>query len=483
MARTLESILTQPQATIAVIGPRKNRRTLKTLSKMGGALMVGVVLGQGVAYVGNKGIFDEIHAVQNSVGVHQPVATEVQWLDLPTTAFFEVAKEQGGSYSFVRLMAAFDQADVSAHDAKIIAEQFRHLTPVMLKGDDPILAAMYQKEASDAIRFLSTTMKQYEQPLQAMVGQRIELKHDINVVRERYMDVIRLWYTDQFYPEQDNRISWDEVHDHFKKAVDETGLRAVRLNTESLRKDRLLELSSSLIASNQELQHITGWDQQVLGLGGRVVLNLFNPLDKYQAHATARMYENGVLEIHTKPDNMAHEWFHGLDYVLAPYTLQRSYNGTLTQQMQPLRLVVNAHIWNNVLDLRDAITTNTPNWQQHIHHHIENEAGIQRGKDSVARNAERYWTSSTEQLAYAFQSYVNQHPNIEVLRNHKEQQAPHLGPSDAEIKATRHQWVAFFDNLSPLKLNESPTHISTKNLVGSAAPHKTTQNMNINLDL
>ena len=117
--------------------------------------------------------------------------------------------------------------------------------------------------------------------------------------------------TDSYLPEK--KFSADELanaDETLTKAVQTTGLAAVRIPRGVIYDDEAkLKLADSLVQANKDLQKVTGWQGEVLGLNRRVIL-------EFDAHKETAVMQKDEKYIYIKTwaDKLAHEWYHAVDH-------------------------------------------------------------------------------------------------------------------------------------------------------------------------
>ena len=200
---------------------------------------------------------------------------------------------------------------------------------------------------------------------------------------------------------------------------------------------RLVDMAEGLRHANTDLQLITGWKGGVLGLDGRLVLTM-GVVD--HAMVDGHLPDGSMLAMEADWGELAHEWMHALDFVMARQVLHHPRIGTLTSHrkgwLQRWGAPPAAHAWWNAVD---QIETAGAPWVARRQAELGKNALARRGFDP------HYWTDPSELLAYAWEARLKRAEHLTVLGQWVpgEDEADARGvvlPRAAELSAMESAW-------------------------------------------
>lgn len=118
-------------------------------------------------------------------------------------------------------------------------------------------------------------------------------------------------------PKPPRGLDMDAARAALEQAVITTGLAGIRVPVPYWEDPKhVWRLAKAIERADAQLSEITGWPSPVLGLGGRIILTIGAP-----GNSTILHTPQGLLDVRTDWTSLAHEWFHALDYAMAPELL------------------------------------------------------------------------------------------------------------------------------------------------------------------
>lgn len=192
--------------------------------------------------------------------------------------------------------------------------------------------------------------------------------------------------------------------DLLKDSVEKTGLNMLRvplpLWTSS---DHLQEVAHTLVKANQDMQTITSWDGQVLGLKGHVNLFYGSPYNIAMASTT----EDGFINIQAGSEMLAHEGLHGIDFMMAMrsgYKGESDLDALMTDALihshnhPHIEHDVTAQIWNGLIN---DVNTHMSGWEQRVLQQADTMGGVEE------LLIKEYALSPREKIAYALEGFAS----------------------------------------------------------------------------
>jgi hypothetical protein len=398
----------------------------------------------------------------------QQMPEHVHWVPLPTSPFLEVARTPEGGYSLERALLAYNAAGLSSQQATEIVSRLQEFSPVLMGVADKDLEARFIEQAHATINELSKAYPQQEAVLAKMVGSEkisSSSKDAKDLAHPGWLTPRAMWLLDGT-PANDlvetgslSDMSMEEARGALKDAVAETGLRAFRtMPSQWSSPEVLFTMAKSLEEANNDLMDATGWEGQVLGLGGRVVLKMGRPPARFGAAGLAQAMVNGEVHIQAEWNNLAHEWVHGVEYFSAQKAYRNPTLATLTQQSGGA--VSDQETINTFHQAYASLKELAPQWQSareershaitQEHRHQSTDILSFAGADNVVHEA-TYWVSPTEGMAFSFQAYVGSLNPVVLGTEFSGREAYRLPVSD-EVQSQSKVWPAFFASLEKLKL-------------------------------
>ena len=452
-----------------------------------GSVGAGVVL----PYVANHtGLADEYEGRAYPVDPLEQQAQWVHWVDMPASPFLEVAHRPNGTYSLDHLIGAYKAAGLSAEQAKDVAHQLPSLSPVLMGANDPVLVAQLQSEARATARSLATHYPQAQARLEDMIARkavpsskrerRWEAPGNWSAVRVEWVNPSPL-PTDTLDMEPLALMEMPEATQTLEIVMKATGLRALRITPGTWDKPQsIYDLAMGLNQANEDLIDATGWKDQVLGLGGRVVLTMGSPPLETRAAGLTQASSNGRLEIIAEWSNLSHEWIHAVDYVAATKALEASPLRTLSEQLRPIRFTADAGVFDAWKQASQGLADASPDWQRaRAARSQEMEGQLHAGStraDTLTSNVfdeASYWRANSEKFAYAFQAFVASGRPL-VLRASHEDIPAYRQPSGREVAAQATVWPRLFAAMDHLQLSKPMpmAHLTSSTSFASNVQHR-----------
>jgi hypothetical protein len=255
-------------------------------------------------------------------------------------------------------------------------------------------------------------------------------------------------------PAPDN-LSLAQSRQAIEEAVATAGLHSFRMPLGHVgTPEQGWRLAQSVKLANHELAVATQWTGQVLGLGGRVALDLGYP-DQLPGSSGVQWRDAklGVVHVQAHWQTLSHEWFHALDSVASQYALARTSGTHITRQMELLRIPGDARVlgaWKMTLE---GLQAASPAWSSPAHAQAMGRAH-QTDQYPATMWAE-YFDQPTERMAYAFSAFVNR-TSPQVLLNVSTDPSRSLHPEGHELDKMSTHWPTLFSSMRHLPLTSIP---------------------------
>ena len=462
-AAAVGQILTHPRSSTWVSGKRAvGKRRISRFKAIAGGLTLGAVLAW-------NGVPEELSAHLKPSTLAPAAAVTAQWVEL-ANPLVDVGKRADGSFDAYAMLRSWKAAGLSRDESELLIHAVQNTPPVLLLRDDPVVLHELRTSQQNLVDALQVKFPQAFEKLQAQARRPFADRAQRNWSKDDWKGLTQAWegYRTQS-PVEAVRSSADlaTAQRLLARAGQDVGLRGLMVSWEDLSNpSRLMNLADNLRQANQDLKTVTGWDGQLLGLNGNVMLYLNRPSPSLGASGFATMDDRGVVSIVAQWDALAHEWLHGVDYLSGRVVPKASLGTLMTEQSQkPLRLYNN---WSQGLSwqrlLKDVEAT-SPQWFAHKHraHEKAARATAKAGASSWSQNVQHdgYWLRPTETLSFAFETHVAMNPAVKVLGKTRQalelenSQGPQRLPSIKEVTAQSPYWQAFFDANKHLLPSES----------------------------
>lgn len=236
-----------------------------------------------------------------------------------------------------------------------------------------------------------------------------------------------------------------------KQSVQETGLNSLRVPMSMWSSsERLDTLSSDLVKANHELQQVTGWEGQVLGVKGHLNLMVGSPYgDGGVTHAG-----DGKFDGYAAMNVVDHEVFHVIDGLASVHAGHAPDDRFPTLMGEHAAHFHDGHdhhpaqVWST---LEKGVDANLGGWSENLH------AQALTGERGVTPDVVEYATASHEKLAYSFESLVAVKLGEDsVLARHTNGERA-LPPSHESAAASAPMWEAAFNTLNETWWSKLPS--------------------------
>lgn len=158
-----------------------------------------------------------------------------------------------------------------------------------------------------------------------------------------------------FLTKSNESLLLDQALTNLAQTVQDVGLAALYLPPQMMHDPVLIqEMDQRLRRANQELETLTGWKGALLGINHRVVMDLAN--SDQNGYVTTD--QSGFIRMHAWWGNLAHEWFHALDFaqtqevgktMSSPLSHHINLNGALPPTWKQIAPVVAQHqLWRAI---------------------------------------------------------------------------------------------------------------------------------------
>lgn len=274
---------------------------------------------------------------------------------------------------------------------------------------------------------------------------------------------INLWFDSAMVSVESNEANIfveDQTPEDFQGAIEnlresvaDTGLKSLRVPVSMWAStDTLNTLARELTQANLEMQSLTGWDGQVLGLKGNVNMTAGVGFGV----AMASYEEEHGLAVFGSMDVMDHEiLIHGVDALLAvesgfeaPRDMRFSVgHAALVGQEHVLN--ENAKAW---LDLERGVNADMDGWKTELARHLESGP-----TDGLTQEYFDYITSPEETLAFTFEAIVYSKLGPEAALTHYSDAERLSAPSVDQAMPSLTRFKQAFETLNENWWDKMPT--------------------------
>lgn len=408
--------------------------TSRRLLVLACAAVVGVACYQGEIAV-------DVLARGAHVQPHEQIRPDAPVWVMPTNPFFAAGTMPDGQWNLIRMFEAWKQAGLSTDQAaEVLVFLHEQALPAVTSSAN---AARRANDMRQAEQHLQKALPDQWQVLSRLTpSQRVEpidwSMRDPSEETLRWVELLgeisSLAPSITDLPFQPRTL--EEARADVKTAVGEAGLK--QLNVPLVvwsDPTRLADMAEGLRQANRDLQAITGWGGGVLGLDGRLTLTL-GIID--DALVDGHEADGKRLEMETDWGDMAHEWMHALDFVMARKALRNPRFGTLTSHksgwLRHWRPSVAAQSWWQAVG---TVETAGKPWVERRHQAV--------AKQALARRTDMkgYWTDPSELLAFAWEARVRRLEGLHVLSSMAIPEPDYQGliaPRAGELAAMEGGW-------------------------------------------
>lgn len=336
----------------------------------------------------------------------------IHWIDLPQSPFIAAGWTEHGEFSNAYMMERWWAAGVPSSDFNELIMLGRASAPTIMGTRDAAMEAVLAGNARRTNQEMATrwpeAAKRLADPQWLAEHTYVETDEataqlidglEMAIIEEAAIDAVN---GNEDYIEVETQA---EARAMIERAMEETGLRSLRLSSPWARDPQVMaNVAYKLIQSNNELRERTGWDGEVLGLGGRVDMVFAQGGEKFSgATAVPDRIKAGYsrLNITTTFKALPHEWYHGLDYVMAREVLVWGHGSTLAHDLQEMGrgwgpdLVLHRHG-----ALMDVV--------EHARTHLQELAPEWKLLRATARQRldNPYFEDDAEMMAFAFEAQI-----------------------------------------------------------------------------
>lgn len=466
--QAVSAILQSHNLEVAAVGPRASieRALIKTVRLLFRAAYKATLL-SGLGLVGlyaltPTGLPQEGAARIEQASSIQSAPVHNHWIQLGSSPFLEAGRRQDGSVSVDNMLKAWQKAGLPPWEVSSVWGHLEAMSPVVMGRVDPQLEGDLMADAANAARALQDKYPQVLARLQS--GEDAPAIEDATVRKEwnsLWEHLLDTGPEAAFYMGGDLPAGWNEMPDapsrldmagaraELEKTVQVTGVRSLRLPVAYWeRPQTLYRAAMALQSANAELETITGWKGQVLGLNGRMELAIGEPAEDRRADGVTMGDNSGRLQVTTEWLPLAHEWFHAFDRTLGRDVLKASTGANLSESTQPLRVVADGQkpVFDAMRSARVQMFEVAPEWQL--------------DREQMAEKTESlYWKEVSEGLAFAFGAYVQRQGGKILVDTPERFEAtrilePARIPTEEETKAQAPFFKALFAASAPMGLSD-----------------------------
>ena len=240
--------------------------------------------------------------------------------------------------------------------------------------------------------------------------------------------------------EGDTAQTFNEAIENLSQAVGEAGFASVKVPLPMWADSgKLNQLAEDIKQSNNELEQITGWKGQVMGLNGRVNYTIGMPYGM----ATASLNYYGEANIQSGMNIFGHEWVHALEAVVAYDMGYRVENNPMPMFSMAEEGHSHTHFQtpHSIANVNATLDSKLVNWNEK---HKDAES-MEEGASLLVSSD--YLHQNNERLAYAFGSYLSavvgdQSPLAETPKTEKS-----FGPQLEEAILAQQAWEVMFEDI------------------------------------
>lgn len=231
---------------------------------------------------------------------------------------------------------------------------------------------------------------------------------------------------------QQDELAWQQAREYLRQRAQDQRLAQLVLSASMRGVEDLHEASTLLDQAGQRLRRATGQDWG-LGLDGRIALFLVSAdaSDPMAGMSRTRPQTDAgapVVDVvaEATPSVLLHEWFHGLDLVVAPLQNPQALAGMA---------------WSNQ---RGWILSKGPlaqAWDNGVAVLGKQQAWMKARRKMAMKERTLYWLDDSEAMAYAFELWASH--DLDQLACAGQDEYPRLGarPTPGEAACLAHAWT------------------------------------------
>lgn len=291
---------------VACIGPRPSSQRLGM--KWAAKLLLGASIVMSGAYPlpgFNQGVGAEDRHDAPVLG-----SSGYEWVEVPHSPWISAMQ---GHPTLEKTENLLIQKNLSPEQAAQVAEDlFVNQAPLLLaRGVAPETRELFEERMQNSAKEL---VKAWSQTPEEEGHQNLVLNFQTRYAARQGALKASL-EKDQLDGFEASASTLEQAKKSIELAAQEAGLAGLRLPWGTWQSPSdLSKIAQGIRQANQELSMSTGWKGQVLGLHGRVILEIGS--NATQGSASTFQDENGYIHIQSDFTSLSHEWFHALDYVL-----------------------------------------------------------------------------------------------------------------------------------------------------------------------
>lgn len=378
-----------------------------------------------------------VHALTAPDTTAAPVTQSAQWLDLPQSVFIEVGRQANGGLDMARMLSAWKQAGMTEQQELEVIPRLADLAPTLVAVKEPGLVERLQSRAQAAATDLQQDYPQ--------VAQRLAKGSQVQADPYLWPSAQQLlaWQADapSLVQASGAPFEFTRAQRNLSAAVAQTGLAVLHVPIAAWSHPGQLQATADhLHTANADLQRATGWDQGVLGLGGRVHLTLGNPGAISSERGSTVMGWKGDLSVVAARNALGHEWSHALDFVVAQHAYANPLPRTMSGQDGWLRWETTGDTVSHWSEHQAALRQAAPHWTAANQSRLLNRL---------------YLSNPSEMNARAFAAFLNVDANalgMGALAPSPRMPATFY-PQGDEAYAANAALSRLFSDLAPLKLS------------------------------
>lgn len=372
---------------------------------------------------------------------------QTKWIQTPATPFLDAGRDDFGDVSMHRLLLAWQKAGMSSSQAHRVLDIVSTMGPIVMGVNDPDLERTLREDQASRIQRLHQEFPalysklRIAHPLNKDILPPYELNEGWSTVEQRLIQMKSHAPGHQINEKEDRILAQSNL----ARAVGEGGIRVLRLGFIDEQTALIGGMAEAIGYQNEQMKTLTGWSGRVLGLEGRVAINLQTPDTAQNAGITTddpQDYIQVVGDWWTLP----HEWFHALDIVAARQAFEYGGRGTLTSNLRLFRKVRDPEL--------------VQSWQNAMNSIVDAEAHWKRRRwEQVIIDLDPYLLSPSEAMAFAFGEFAQQ--GRDGRRHYQQHLMASQGwvPNSIETRRQAVHWQALFVEIKPLiMLDDKQSH-------------------------
>lgn len=374
-----------------------------------------------------------------------PLPMQAKWIQTPETPFLDAGRDDFGDFSGHRLLLTWQATGMSSSQAHKVLDVASNLGPVVMGVNDPVLERTLRSDQVARTQKLHQDFPAiYSKLLEAKPLQDSLPPYDLHAgwdTVERRLVQMRSHAPGMHANGQEDRLV---AQANLTRAVGESGIRVLQLGFVDEQSALIGSMAEGIRYQNEHMKALTGWQGRVLGLEGRVAINLQTP-DTVQNAGITTDDPQDYIQVVGDWWALPHEWFHALDIVAARQAFEYGGRGTLTSNLRLFRKVRDQELvqyWQNALT--GVVETETQ-WKR-------------RRWGQVLIDLDPYLLSPSEAMAFAFGEFAiggthgRQHYQQHLMASQG------WLPNPIETRRQAAHWKSLFVEIEPLIMLDGKLH-------------------------